>query len=451
MTEFRAEGRGNAHPPWRLACRIWVASIAVLFASAAFAADPDVAGARQLVGEARYQEAYDLLAPFEAATAADADVAYLLGRAALGLQQGERAKVLFQLSLATRPDFPAAHLGLGRAYSMLGRYAEAKIEFETVLRFDNVPQDVLSQVQIYDQAARQSLEQNQALTHFGYAETGVGQYRVNNTVGTNALGGGDRRDTFFNARAGGGVNYALDNGYAIDGTLDYRYRNYDNSNSRNDSDLRWNLAGSKSFGENNLAAGFRGRTSYRGDGDYRNDVSIYTNYRMRYDPDNQFNVGADIRRRRYPEGPLRDLSRTTALVSAGWVRSFMEGDGSLSVTGHAGHNYATSRPDGDSDVFGATVALDFTVSSKLAWGTFLWWERDQFNADNIEHFHPDTLDNTVLLRRRDNLYEVGAYLVWDFAPSWSLRPEILWIRDQSNSIGFNYSSTEYWINVRKSF
>ncbi len=320
-----------------------------------------------------------------------------------------------------------------------------------MLRFDNVPQDVLSQVQIYDQAARQALDENKPLTHFGYAETGVGQYRVNNTVGTNALGGGDRRDTFFNARAGGGVNYALDNGYAVDATLDYRYRNYDNSNTRNDSDLRWNLAGSKSFGDDNLAAGFRGRTSYRGDGDYRNDVSIYTDYRMRYDPDNQFTVGADIRRRRYPEGTLRDLSRTTALVSAGWVRSFMEGDGSLSVTGHAGHNYATTRPDGDSNVFGATVALDFTVNKQLAWGTFLWWERDLFNADNVEHFHPDTLDNTILLTRRDNLYEVGAYLVWDFAPTWSLRPELVWIRDQSNSIGFNYSSTEFWLNVRKSF
>jgi hypothetical protein len=130
---------------------------------------------------------------------------------------------------------------------------------------------------------------------------------------------------------------------------------------------------------------------------------------------------------------------------------WQDGDGSLSVTGHAGHNYATTRPDGDSNVFGATVALDFTVNKQLAWGTFLWWERDLFNADNVEHFHPDTLDNTILLTRRDNLYEVGAYLVWDFAPTWSLRPELVWIRDQSNSIGFNYSSTEFWLNVRKSF
>ncbi len=52
-------------------------------------------------------------------------------------------------------------------------------------------------------------------------------------------------------------------------------------------------------------------------------------------------------------------------------------------------------------------------------------------------------------RRKDNLYEFGGGLVWEFVKTWSLRPEILYIRDQSNAVGFNYSSTEVWINIRK--
>ena len=39
----------------------------------------------------------------------------------------------------------------------------------------------------------------------------------------------------------------------------------------------------------------------------------------------------------------------------------------------------------------------------------------------------------------------------EFARSWTFRPKVLYIRDQSNSVGFNYSSTEYWLNVRKGF
>ena len=53
--------------------------------------------------------------------------------------------------------------------------------------------------------------------------------------------------------------------------------------------------------------------------------------------------------------------------------------------------------------------------------------------------------------RNDNLYEVGGGLTWQFAPNWSLNPEILYIRDQSNILANNYSSTEIWITLRLDF
>lgn len=447
---IRARSCEAWHPPWRAAARAAGLAVLVLASNAGAAAGLDVPLAGQLLREGRYQEAYDLLAPFEATASDDASFIYLLGRAALGTRRPDRARALLERSLSLRPEDAAAHLALGRAHFALGQYARAKIEFETVLRLGNLPPDVLSQAAIYDRAARQSLDEGSPLTGFGYAETGIGHYRVNATRGTDALGGGDRRDTFYNARAGGGANYALPDGYAIDATLDYRFRHYDNSGTRDDSDLRWSIAGSKALGEDNLAAGFRGWTSYRGGGDYRNDITLFADYRMRQDADNQFTLGAELRRRRYPGGDLRARSRTTASATVGWVRPILEGKGSVSVTGHAGRNYATSRPDGESLAYGATVALDLTANDKLGWGVFAWWERDSFNADNV-HFHPDALDNTVTLRRRDNLYEVGAYLVWEFAPKWTLCPEILWLRDQSNAVGFNYSSTEVQVNVRKAF
>ncbi|MDM0011291.1 surface lipoprotein assembly modifier [Variovorax sp. J22P168] len=361
-----------------------------------------------------------------------------------------QAQALVQAASVKAPDTVAAHLALGRAYYVLGQYAEAKIEFETVLRFDNLPQDLLSQVEIYNRAAAEALDEGRPLTAFGYAETGIGGYRVNSTRGTDFFGGGDRHDAFLNGRAGGGLNYALANGYAIDASLDYRFRSFDNADTRNDSDLRWRLAGSRSFGENNLAVGVRGRNSYRGDGDFRNDAGIFTDYRYRVDPDNQITLGAEYLRRRYPEGRLRERSRTAAEASAGWIHSLLDGAGSLTINARGGQYSGENRPDGSSDFFGASVALDFTVNKRLGWGTFAWWERDSYSNERV-HFHPDALDNGVLQRRKDNLYEVGAYLVWEFAPTWTLRPELLWIRDQSNALGVNYSATEYWINVRKSF
>lgn len=355
--------------------------------------------------------------------------------------------VALEAQVAKTPDDIKARLALGRAYFALGMYAEAKIEFETVLRFDNLPPDLLTQVETYDQAARQTLEGDSPLSHFAYVETGLGHYRVNDTVATNA---GDRSENFFNFRTGGGVNYQLGNGWALDGTLDWRFRSYDDSASRNDGDVRWNMAASRALGEDNLALGFRGRNSYRGDGDFRNDAGIYADYRRRLDADNQLSFGGEILRREYPQGRLRERSRSSASMSAGWVHSLFDGRGSLSFTGHLGQHFATNRPDGNSDFYGATASFDYTVSSKLAWGSFVWWEHDAYNIDRL-HFHPDTLDNTILLGRKDNLYEVGAYLVWEFMPTWTLRPEVLWIRDQSNSFFVNYSSTEVWLNIRKAF
>ena len=425
-------------------CRFFVATI-LLGALAMPAAAADLDRAATLVREGKYQEAYDLLLSERDAGASDAEFNYLLGRASLGSGRAEEAQPLFEKSLEQRPGDVEAHLALGRALFAQGKFGEARLEFETVLQFQNLPLDLLTQVEVYDQAAEQYLDDGERLTRFGYAETGFGGYRTNSTRGST---GGDQDSTFFNFRGGGGIDYLLDNGYALDANLDYRFRYHDEDGVRNDSDLRWRLAGSRTLGDNNLAGGFRGRVSYRGDGQYRNDYSIFINYRYTLDDANQLSFGGEVRRRRYPEGRLRARSRTTADVNMGWTHVLSEA-ATFSMTGHGGRNYATSRPDGDSTIYGLTVDLDYAFSDTLGWFIFGWWERDNFNTDAY-HFHPDE-DDTVILRREDNLYEFGTSLVWTFAPGWTFRPQVLYIRDESNSVNFNYSSTEYWINVRKGF
>jgi hypothetical protein len=409
------------------------------------AAADDLAHAMDFVRDGEYRRAYELLLPGKDARPDDAEFNFVLGRAALGSGLAQEAQALLERSLEIRPDSVDARLALGRALFAQGLYGKARIEFETVLRFENLPRDLLTQVEIYDQAAAQYLDEGSRLTRFGYAESGFGGYRTNSTRGST---GGDQDSTFVNARVGGGVDYLLNDGYAVDANLDYRFRYHDESGVRNDSDLRWRAAGSRTLGDDNLAAGFRGWVNYRGNGTYRNEYSIFTTYRIKVDDDDQVSFRAEVRRNRYPSGALRARSRTTADVGIGWTR-VVNDQATFSLTGHGGRTYATSRPDGDSAVYGAIVDLDYTFSSSLGWYIYAWWERDNFNTDAL-HFHPDEADQ-VILRREDNLYEFGTSLVWTFAPDWTFRPEVLYIRDESNSVNFNYSSTEYWINVRKGF
>jgi tetratricopeptide (TPR) repeat protein len=441
--------------PLRLRPRRWpglcavVVAMSLIFANSAFAADPDLARAEQLLRDGSYQEAYDLLAPFEAAGKDDAEFNALLGRAALKTNRADKALTFFERSLAAAPDSVDAHLGLGRAYLALGNYARAKIEFETVLRFDDLSPDLHQQVEIYAEAAQGYAEGKRLLAN-GYAIVGAGNYRVNATSGTNAFGGGDTDDNFFSARVGGGLNYELADSYALTGSLDYRYRHYDNANRRDDSDLRWNGAVGRTIGEGNLAAGLRGRVSYRGDSSYRNDYGLYGNYRYRLDPDNQLTVGAEFRRRDYPNGPLRARSRNIAELTGSWTHSLLDGKASFTLAAFGGREFATDdRPDGDNNFFGLSPTLNFTLTDKLGGFVFGWWQSDRYN---IERLNVGPADEILGIdTRNDNLYEVGGGLTWQFAPSWSLNPEILYIRDESNILAVNYSSTEIWITLRKDF
>ncbi|WP_266182316.1 tetratricopeptide repeat protein [Dyella humicola] len=461
LTSTRTVSRDRPRSKWSVALMLLITGLALqpihtAFASASApltgsASGTDLSQARQLLHEGKYAEAYDLLSPVADANRDDVAFDYVFGRAALGAGHAEQARELFQASLAAQPDSPPAHLALGRAYYALGRYAEAKIEFETVLHFDNLPPDLLSQVRIYNEVARQSVEEERRLTAFGYAETGIGVYDVHDTIGTQTFGGSDRKDTFYNLRVGGGLNYALDDGYALSGTLDYRFRYFDNNDSRDNADLRWNMAGSRSFGDNNLSAGFRGRVSYRGNGNYRNDAGIYADYLHRLDAANQLSFELLYSRRWYPGEPVVTWTRTTAQGTAGWIHSFMDGRASLNVDGRFGRYVSTTLPDGNSDLYGASATLDFAFTDTVDWGIYYWWEHNAYDQEAL-HFHPEALDGVILAQRNDNLHEAGTYLTWEFAPSWSLRPSILWLHDKSNAdIGFNYSSTEIFVNVRKSF
>ena len=428
----------------RSACALLLAAMPLLHAQE----DP-LGAAEAMVKDGRYGPAFELLAPMESSRVDDARFLYLLGRAALGAGDAERARVSLERSAGLDPDSAATHLALGRAYHALGQHAKARNQFELVIHFEHLPPDLLTQVGIYDDAAREALDEGRRTTMFGYAATGVGRYRVNSTRGTDAFGGGDRRETFYNLRVGGGLNHAISDRTSLDATLDYRHREYDEG-SRDDRDLRWSLAANRTLDDGGLAGGLRGRVSYRGDGDYRNDVAGFIDYSRNVSLQSQLGLGLSVQRRRYPEGTLRARSRTTTLATIGWSQSLADGAGSFGFTAHGGRNTATSRPDGESDVYGATANLDWTFGDTLDAFVYVWWEHDAYNTDRV-HFHPDALDQAVILRREDNLYEGGAGLVWEFVPSWSLRPELVYIRDQSNVVGFNYSSTEAWINVRKGF
>ncbi len=212
-----------------------------------------------------------------AAQAADPD----LGRGEQLLQAGQLAEAIafYEQALEADPGSIGARLGLGRAYYAQGDYARARSEFETVLRYDNLAPDLLSQADTYNQMA-EDYAAGQRWQAFYYAETGVGHYRENSSEATDIFGGAGDSDTFLPIRVGGGWSTGVGERHTFNSTLDYRFRSYDESSRRNDSDLRWNFNLSRPIDDDSLRFGMRGRVSYRGDGQYRNDWGAFGEYRL---------------------------------------------------------------------------------------------------------------------------------------------------------------------------
>ena len=50
-----------------------------------------------------------------------------------------------------------------------------------------------------------------------------------------------------------------------------------------------------------------------------------------------------------------------------------------------------------------------------------------------------------------DIYELGGGLTYEFTTGWSLRPEVLYIRDEGDTEYSDYSATEFWLIVRASF
>lgn len=346
---------------------------------------------------------------------------------------------------ATETDSAEAHLQKGLAYYESGDYAGAILEFETVLSLEELPSDLHQQADIYAEAAQQYLQGRRVLGT-GYALIGPGIYRENST----SAGSGETDDAFLFVRVGGGLNYVASDDVTLIGRLDYRFRHFSDSDRRVDSDLRWNGAVSYNHNDNNLTGGVRGRVSYRGDGDYRNDYGLFGTYRILLDEDDQITLGAEFRRRSYPEGRLRSRSRNITELDVNWTRSLMDGKASFSLDAFGGWENATqNRVDGNSTFYGLSPTYNFTINEQWGGYVFFWWQNDSYNSERYSVEPPD--DAVAVETRADDLYEVGAGLTWEFADGWSFNPEVLYIEDNSNILTVNYSSTEVWLNLRYDF
>lgn len=409
-----------------------------------------LARAEALMKEKRYEEAYKLLDPLEDRLAGDLRYDNLLAQAALEAGDPSRASFVYERILAVDGDQVRVRLEMGRAYLALRDYARAKLEFETVLRFTNLPPDLREQALLYGKAAEDFLSGKKTVG-FGYIEYGYG-YDSNPRAAPKssefvtpdgvAIGVDPARSMKFHSLVlGGEVIHALTDHFQVFAGADSRSRFHPRLDTADfmTVDLRAGMGYVE--GVNNLRVS---TTVGRYWLDYvttRDALGLSADYVRRLSETSQLSAGAAAMRFRFSQLlELNDYDMGQA--SIGWLTTLNQGRGTAGATLLAGEEKAVrGRDGGDKPFVGGRLTFTHTLTERLG----------AFFLAGVQRGRYKKVDGIFLNRRADTLYDVTAGLTWGLAPGWSVRPQLVHYRNKSNIDFYEYQRTEASVNVRFDF
>jgi tetratricopeptide (TPR) repeat protein len=437
--------------PWRVVA----AALACAVSMAAWAADADiVAQGEALVRAGRYAEAYKLLEPLEDKLAGDIKFDYLLARSALETGNPSKASFIYERILAVEPNYVGVRLEMGRAYLALGDFARAKLEFETVMRFENLPPDLRQQAEIYGRAAENSLAGRRTVG-FGYLEYGYGYdtnpisaTKVSNlvladgsilTLPPSALAHSDH----YNAvSTGGEVSHALTNNYSLFLGADLRDREYNNIDIASNYSLDGRGGFGYSEGAHNVRLGMIGGSYWLDRVKTRKDYGWTFDYRYLANKQDQLTFNGTGTRFVYLPDALQINSYDLYQGAGGWLHATEDGKGVASLTLLGGYEKATDlRPDGNKPFYGARLALQRILTSSVG----------AFFSGGVQTGKYSQINAAFDTTRRDTLYDATVGITWSFYGRWSLRPQVSYFKNKSNIELFEYDRTDASVNVRVDF
>lgn len=433
--------------------RAIVAAFAWAFAATVWAADADIVNqAEAMLRAGRHAEAFRLLEPLEDKLAGDLRYDYLLARSALESGNPGRATFIYERILAVEPNYIGVRLEMGRAYLALGDYARAKLEFETVIRFPNLPPDLRQQALIYAKAVEDQLA-GKRLVGIGYIEYGYGwdsntQSSTSVAPITTASGqplpiGGIVLDDNYHAIAlGGEMVYALTERFSAYAGGDARLRAHRSVDAADfglvDGRLGLGYTTGASQTRVGVSAGRYG-LDYR---PTRDNAGVMAEFRTLLNPRNQLSVNAQFTRYEFVPELLKTEDFDSFQGTVGWLGVLNDGRGALGISVLGGvEKEQGGRIDGDKPYAGARLTFQNSLTDRVGAFFLGGFQRGKYKDFNIGFGD----------RRKDVLYDVAMGITWTFAPGWSLRPQVVYIKNDSNLAIFEYEKTDVSINVRKDF
>lgn len=431
---------------WRVA----VIAVAWSIATASWAQSDDqiVAQGEALVRAGRYADAYKLLEPLEDRLAGDLKFDYLLARSALESGQPSKASFIYERILAVEPNYVGVRLEMGLAYLALGDFARAKLEFETVLRFENLPADLRQQAQIYGKAADQYIAGKKTVG-IAYLEYGYG-YDSNPQSVTRIspiafIGVGSlplsppESDQYQALTVGGELIHALSDRFSVFVGGDARARAHNDLEVADWGTLDARIGLGYNVGAHNTRLALTGGRFWLDDLKTRDSGGATLDYRYLAGKQDQLTVGVSGSRYKFLPDGLQINSYELYQGSFGWLHGAADGRGAVGVTLIAGvEKELNGRVEGDKPFVGMRIMLQRALTSRVGGFLLAGGQRGEYSDANP----------LFGAKRVDKFYDVITGLSWAVAKGWSLRPQVLYMKNRSNLPLFEYARTDVSLNLR---
>lgn len=426
--------------------------------NSAFAADPDLAKAEALMKDGKAADAYLLLEPFEFEQSGNVKFDYLLGIAALDSGKPDKATIAFERVLAVDPNFAGARIDMGRAYFQLGDVTRAKTEFETVLT-QNPPPAAKATIDNY-LAAIEKLESARQTRATGYIEAGIGHdSNVNfatsqSQIQVPALGnltfilnptGVKTPDDYLGIAFGGEVTHQVNPGFGLYAGADVRNRTNSTQDRFDSTSLDARAGVAVGEGQNVYRFGVLGGR-YELDGRNNRDTSgINAEWRRMISPSSQVSAFGQYARYRFePSISVNNFDQST--LGANWLNIVNDGKGLLLASLFTGDERAPERADGGKRFNGLRFGGQTQLNEKTEMFAWFGAQLSKYQQANASFSTP-----TDSVTRDDRQYDANIGINWHFDNAWTLRPQISYMRNNSNIVIYQFDRTDVSITIRRDF
>lgn len=434
---------------------ILLALTTVLFSNSSHAKhDAVLTQAESLIRQADYKKAYQLLEPLEDARAGDKQYDYLFGIA--GVESGNVTRGAFALErvLAVDPNHLNARAEMAKAHFLLGEKEAAKQEFNYVLGLEPDVKTKLSVEKLLN--AIEKIE-GATTTFAAYLDFGLGwDSNVSSAPSISSISvplfGGlafalgidaqEVSDNFMSLGAGISFRQPINEQLAVFGAVNGNNRLNTSETEFDNSALDFNGGLQLKLDKNMLSFAVQDNHFDLNGESFRRAYGATAQWIHDFNSNNQAGIYAQYTRLNYAGNDIRNAARSIIGINAAHV---FQSDFNPVIFASIYRGKEEAR-DSNADFFSQDI-VGLRAGGQLNFNSE-WQAFSSFGAEFRRH---DANDPAFLIRRHDNQYDATLGLRYLPAPNWSIKPQLSYIKNDSNIDLNTFARKVISINVRKDF